>query len=52
MYGSDQSASVEVGALRNFVKTVRMIPEIMGDGIKKITDNEMTVRKKLRVKVD
>ena len=52
MYGSDQAASIEVGALKSFVKTVRLIPEIMGDGIKKITDNEMTVRKKLRVKVD
>jgi len=52
MYGSDQAASIEVGALKSFVKTIRMIPEIMGDGIKKITDNEMTVRKKLRVKVD
>ena len=47
MYGSDQAASIEVGSLERFVETVRMVPLIKGDGIKKITDNEKIVKKKL-----
>ena len=52
MYGSDQAASIEAHSLQSFVETIRMINKIKGDGIKKITDNEMIVRKKLRLKVD
>ena len=52
MYGSDQSASIEVGSLRSFVESIRMIPLIKGDGIKKLTTKEEAVRKKLRLKVD
>jgi len=51
MYGSDQAASVETHALRNFVETVRMIPDLMGAGEKVITPAELAVRKKLRVEV-
>jgi len=32
MYGSDQAASIEVRALRDFVETVRMIPLLLGNG--------------------
>ena len=52
MYGSDQAASIEVGALKNFVTTIRMVPRIKGDGIKRITNKEEIIRKKLRVKID
>ena len=52
MYGSDQAASIEIGSLKAFVETIRMIPIIKGDGIKKITDKEKIVRKKLRIEVD
>lgn len=52
MYGSDQAASIETHALRNFVETVRTIPKILGSGKKSITDAEMAVRKKLRIEVD
>jgi len=52
MYGSDQAASIEVGSLESFVETIRMIDKIRGDGIKKISDKEMVVRKKLRTKVN
>lgn len=52
MYGSDQAASIETAALRNFVETVRKIPFILGNGTKEISSNEMTVRNKLRVDVD
>jgi len=52
MYGSDQAASIETHALRNFVETVRKIPQLMGTGEKEITQAELAVRKKLRVNVD
>ena len=52
MYGSDQAASIETHALRNFVKTVRMVPQILGTGKKDISAAEAVVRKKLRVAVD
>lgn len=47
MYGSDQAASIEVGSLRQFVSTLRLIPEILGSGKKKITTNEAIIRSKL-----
>jgi N-acetylneuraminate synthase len=52
MYGSDQAASVEIGALKNFVTTIRMVSRIKGDGIKRVTNKEEIIRKKLRVKID
>lgn len=51
MYGSDQAASIETHALRDFVETVRKVPALMGSGIKEITPAELAVRKKLRVEV-
>ena len=52
MYGSDQAASVETHALRNFVESVKAIPQLMGTGKKDITPEELAVRNKLRVDVD
>ncbi|HEB94204.1 MAG TPA: N-acetylneuraminate synthase [Gammaproteobacteria bacterium] len=52
MYGSDQAASVETHALRDFVATVRKIPLLLGVPEKKLTDAEMEIRNKLRVEVD
>ncbi|MBA2686660.1 MAG: N-acetylneuraminate synthase family protein [Gemmatimonadaceae bacterium] len=52
MYGSDQAASIETAALRNFVESVRKVPELLGSGKKEISDAELAVRKKLRVQVD
>ena len=49
MYGSDQSASIEVHALNNFVESVRQVPLILGSGIKELTKEESEVRKKLKV---
>jgi len=51
MYGSDQAASIETAALHNFVETVRKVPLLLGSGIKEITVEEQSVRKKLRVEV-
>jgi N-acetylneuraminate synthase len=51
MYGSDQAASVETHALRNFVETVRAIPLVLGSGRKTVGERELPIRKKLRVEV-
>ena len=52
MYGSDQAASLEADSLKSFSETIRMVPSILGDGEKKISEKEKIVRKKLRVKID
>jgi len=52
MYGSDQSASVQIDALRAFVRTVRAIKQMLGNGVKEISEAEQEVRDKLRVDVD
>ena len=48
MYGSEQSASVEPNGLRQLVGAVRKIEIAIGNGEKKISNEEMTVAKKLR----
>lgn len=48
MYGSDQSASVEINGIRTLVGAVRIIEVAMGDGEKRIVDEEIPVAKKLR----
>lgn len=48
MYGSDQAASLEVGEFYKLCKDIRSLPPIMGDGIKKLTEGELAVRRKLR----
>jgi len=49
MYGSDQAASIEVGALGAFVATIRKIPAILGDGNKTVNGGEKAIREKLRI---
>jgi N-acetylneuraminate synthase len=51
MYGSDQAASIETHALRNFVESVRAIPNVLGNGNKELTSAEKTVRDKLRISI-
>jgi N-acetylneuraminate synthase len=51
MYGSDQAASIEVHALRDFVATLRKIPLLMGTGKKEISPSESAVRNKLRIDI-
>ena len=48
MYGSDQAASISVDVLKNFVDTIVSSKKLMGDGIKKIFDSEISARKKLK----
>ena len=52
MYGSDQSASVESQNLKSFVTAIKAVPNLIGDGIKKITDAEVKIREKLRIEKD
>ena len=49
MYGSDQAASIEARNLKNLGDTLRNVKSIIGDGKKKITDQEKVIRKKLRI---
>jgi N-acetylneuraminate synthase len=51
MYGSDQAASIETNALRNFVDTVRAVPSILGNGKKVLSESELKTREKLRINV-
>ena len=48
MYGSDQSASLEPSGLRMLVGGVRKIDLAMGDGEKKILEQEVPIAEKLR----
>lgn len=51
MYGSDQAASIETHALRNFVESVRAIPYVLGNGKKQLTEAEKSIREKLRISI-
>ncbi len=51
MYGSDQAASVETHALRDFVETVRKVPSLLGTGEKSMSPDEQAVREKLRIEI-
>ena len=48
MWGSDQLASVELPAFAKLVKQIRSIGSALGDGVKRVTDAEVPVRRKLR----
>ena len=48
MYGSDQSASIEPNGLNQLVKAIRKIELAMGDGEKRIIEEEVPIAKKLR----
>jgi N-acetylneuraminate synthase len=48
MWGSDQAASVEPAGLRRLVRDIHVIDQALGDGIKKVYDEELSARAKLR----
>jgi N-acetylneuraminate synthase len=48
MYGSDQSASVEQGAIQHLVGAVRKIEKAMGDGVKQTYEAEVPIAENLR----
>lgn len=49
MYGSDQAASIEAKNIKNLSQVIFSVSEILGDGVKKITETESVIRKKLRI---
>ena len=48
MWGSDQSASVEVPQFKQLVESIREIERALGDGIKRVYEGELASKKKLR----
>ncbi|MHB8772534.1 MAG: N-acetylneuraminate synthase family protein [Syntrophales bacterium] len=48
MWGSDQSASLEVHAMDLLRKRLKHVRTCLGDGVKRLTDSEIQLRKKLR----
>ena len=48
MWGTDQSASLSPDGVRKLVRTIKKIPKILGDGVKKITPSERKKIKDLR----
>ena len=48
MWGSDQAASVEPGGFERLVKYIRVTEQVLGDGVKKVYESEMSSLKKLR----
>ncbi|MBI2953576.1 MAG: N-acetylneuraminate synthase family protein [Chloroflexi bacterium] len=48
MYGSDQAASLEKRGLEMMAGYIRTIPTVMGDGVKRVTENEIANARKLR----
>ena len=48
MYGSDQSASLELGGLNKLVKYVRAVEESLGSSVKQLHPSEVPAMKKLR----
>ncbi len=48
MWGSDQSASLEPNGISRLVRDIRLCEQSMGDGIKRVYDEEVPVMKKLR----
>tara|TARA_Y100000389_G_scaffold205038_1_gene262300 strand:- start:10451 stop:11293 length:843 start_codon:yes stop_codon:yes gene_type:complete len=52
MYGSDQSASVEPMYFKQLIGTVRKIEEALGDGVKRVYEEEKPIAEKLREHLD
>jgi N-acetylneuraminate synthase len=48
MYGSDQSASLELVGFERMIKYIRAVESSMGDGIKRVTEAEEICKTKLR----
>ena len=48
MWGTDQAASIEPQGLMRMVRDIRSVEKSLGDGVKRVTDDEMPIMKKLR----
>jgi N-acetylneuraminate synthase len=48
MWGTDHGASLEPNGLNHLVGSIRKIPKVLGDGVKKQIEAEIEVAKKMR----
>ena len=48
MWGTDQAASLEPNGISRLVRDIRLVEQSMGDGIKRVYEEEIPVMKKLR----
>jgi N-acetylneuraminate synthase len=48
MWGSDQAASVEPQGFMRLVRDIRLVERAMGDGVKRVSESERPVMRKLR----
>jgi len=48
MWGTDQSASVEIMGFYRLVSNIRDIQKSLGDGVKRVYESELSSLKKLR----
>ena len=48
MWGTDQKSSLEVVGMDKLYKRIKNIDEILGTPEKKVTESEVSIRKKLR----
>ena len=48
MWGSDQAASLEPNGISRLVRDIRLCEQSMGDGVKRVYEDEIPVMKKLR----
>jgi len=50
MWGSDQAASIEFSGLRRLIRDIRKLDVWKGNGVKKVSEREAALKKKLRNK--
>ncbi len=48
LWGTDQAASLEPNGIARLVRDIRLVETSLGDGIKRVTPRELTIREKLR----
>lgn len=48
MYGSDQKASIEFSEMAELIQKIRRVEDILGDGVRVLSQDELMIRKKLR----
>ena len=52
MYGSDQAASLAPPGLKKIVPEIRKIEKALGDGVKRVLEDELPIAKKLRAHIN
>lgn len=48
IWGTDQSASIEPQGMKKLVKSIRVLTEVVGNGEKRVLEEELPIQKKLR----